>query len=170
MSGEKEIWKSIEGYDGLYEVSNWGRIRSVSTRVWIQTKNGGYYRRNLGRPIRTSRGCITLYKNGYSFGTTIAQIVARAFIQNPLDYPCVLHINGDIKDNNVKNLKWGFIDEKYNKKTGRERSVKNIELNKIYPSIKMAAQSINRHFVSLQQCLSGKTKTSGGFHWEYVEN
>lgn len=107
-----EIWKDIAGYEGFYQVSNLGNVkslfriietgnnkRSVSERMLTKTKNrDGYIKYSLS-------------KNGILKNYQIHRLVAIAFIPNPLKKPQVNHINGIKSDNYLNNLEWSTISE-----------------------------------------------------------
>lgn len=96
----KEIWKDIEGFEGLYQVSNLGRVRSFHN--WRGTKN-----RILKQ--NTDRGgylWVRLSKNKKSYFKLIHRLVANTFIPNPENKKTVNHKNGDKLDNRTKNLEW----------------------------------------------------------------
>lgn len=88
----QEIWKSIEGYEGLYEVSNLGEVRNQS-KVLAQRTNMGYK-------------YITLYKEGKTSSKAIHRLVAIAFIPNTENKPEVNHKDGDKQNNHIDNLEW----------------------------------------------------------------
>lgn len=103
----KEIWKDIEGYEGLYQVSNFGEVKSLERTktngkgiVKIEEKiltqnitNWGYYR-------------VALYKNGTRKYHRVHRLVAKAFIDNPNNKEQVNHIDGNKLNNHVSNLEW----------------------------------------------------------------
>ena len=99
-----EIWKQIEGYTGLYEVSNFGRIKSLS-----HINNLGKLRPEciLGNRL-TDRGyhSAVLYKNGVRKTFKTHRIVATAFIPNPDNKPFINHIDGVKSNNCFSNLEW----------------------------------------------------------------
>ena len=122
-----EIWKDIEGYEGLYEVSSYGRVRSLGQ--FVNHNFGGYaYRKGrILKPGLGSRGylSVTLSKNGIQKQYTVHRLVAQAFIENPDNLPQVNHKDEDRTNNNVTNLEW--CDAKYNVNYGNR-------LNKFYDS------------------------------------
>ena len=104
-----EIWKEIKGYEGLYQVSNCGRIKSLS-----HINNLGRLRPECILGSRLSdRGYHTavLYNNGKPKSFRVHQLVAKAFIDNPLNKPHVNHLDGVKSNNFVDNLEWVTISE-----------------------------------------------------------
>lgn len=95
----REEWQQIKGFEGLYEVSSLGNVRNSVTLV-NKSKSG-----NLGPRARYKY--VTLFKNNIGKKIQIHRLVAKAFIQNPMNFPYVLHIKNDRSDNTVSNLKWG---------------------------------------------------------------
>ena len=106
----KQIWKDIPGYEGLYQVSNTGRVRSLNyngtrkTKVLKQGKARDGYKK------------VGLYKNSKQEYYLIHRLVALTFIPNPLNLPQVNHINEIKDDNRVSNLEW--CTAKYNSNYG----------------------------------------------------
>ena len=105
---ENEIWMDILGYDGIYQVSDLGRIKSLKRYV-EHPRHGSLL---LQEKIRKQgfdkdRGFnITLSNNGINKARLVHQIVAETFIPNKHDFNCVRHKNGNKKDNRVSNLEW----------------------------------------------------------------
>lgn len=105
-----ENWKPIEGYENLYEVSDFGRVRRLEGKVKSGLKNSGY-QTNRGRTLKQN-----LKRNGYltvdlSKGnevrtSSVHRLVAKTFIPNPQNLPCVNHINANKRDNRAENLEW----------------------------------------------------------------
>lgn len=135
-----EEWREVRGYEGLYEVSNTGKVRSVT-----HYRNGGnqfgatfktiYRGRELEpQPRRINGGYeshghlrVSLTKNGKTKKFFIHRLVAIAFIPNPYNLPIVNHIDENQQNNNVTNLEW--CDQKYNMNYGtcRQRGVMNTD-------------------------------------------
>ena len=96
----KQIWKDIPGYEGLYQVSNTGRVRSLNynrtgeTKVLKQGTNKGGYKR------------VNLYKDGKFKIYFVHRLVALVFIPNPNNYPVINHKDENPKNNTVWNLEW----------------------------------------------------------------
>ena len=98
----KEYWKDIPNYEGLYQVSNLGRVRSLP-------KNKGWYKTQekiLNIRIKQGYNSVALYKNGNSSEYGVHRLVGQAFIPNIENKPFIHHIDGNKSNNNVKNLMW----------------------------------------------------------------
>lgn len=106
-SGGKENWKPIKGYEGYYEVSDIGRVKSVARKI----SNGhGLVEKNerflLPNVLAKGYLQVTLYKDKARKCFQVHRLVASAFIENKENYPQVNHINGNKQDNRVCNLEW----------------------------------------------------------------
>lgn len=99
----KEIWKDIEGYEGLYQISNLGRIKSLK-RMMKNRK----CEEIIKSPSKSEKGYlrIALCKNGKIKYVSVHRLVANAFIPNLQNKPCVNHKDCDTSNNNVNNLEW----------------------------------------------------------------
>lgn len=116
-----EVWRPVKGYEGLYEVSNKGNVRSLDRYV----TNGKGYCLLKGKPKKVypnSKGYLitNLSKNNKVKQHYLHRLVADAFIPNPNDLPCIDHINTVKDDNKVENLKWCSCKENMNNPLTKE--------------------------------------------------
>lgn len=136
----KEIWKDIEGYEGIYQVSNTGKVRSLDRKVWNYIKKGRVLKmRNNGHGYYD----VSLYgeekKEKHAY---IHILVAKAFIPNPNNYEQVNHKDFDKSNNCVDNLEWvsrkqnmqHYRKSNYCKKVEkmREKKFANKTLKRVY--------------------------------------
>lgn len=126
--GIAEIWKSILGYEGAYEVSNYGRVRSLDRSIPFK----GGARKHLGRiltPNRSTKGYLSVQLSDgerKSCRYSIHRLVASAFIVNPDELPEVNHLDFNRENNTVSNLEWVTRSQnmKYSARAGRSNNPK----------------------------------------------
>jgi len=126
-----ERWVAITGFEGFYEVSSQGRVKSLdrvidarnhpkqSQRVMRGRLIAQKTNKQSGRDYRRKQVCLS--KNGKDYTFNVARLVAQAFIPNPFNYPFVLHLDDDATNNNVANLQWGTHNENCRQAASRDR-------------------------------------------------
>lgn len=181
----QEVWKDIPGYEGLYQVSNLGRVKSLERYVRNRSKKIRKPERILSQS--TNNGgykCVNLCKDGVQQGSFVHRLVAQAFIKNCEDATQVNHINGNKQDNRPENLEWCSPTENmiHAWKTGLQsgirkkndiRSVKiaqyDKEMNivKVFPSIREAGRN-GFSAGKICECCKGKRKSYRDYIWKYA--
>lgn len=103
----KECWRDIKGYEGLYQVSNFGRIKALPKK---RNNGTGYYiqKEKIMKPQLKNKRYLGIYltKEGKHKNYLIHRLVAENFILNPNNYPQINHIDCNKLNNNVNNLEW----------------------------------------------------------------
>lgn len=195
----KEIWKPVVGYEGYYEVSNLGNVRSL--------KRKGYKNGNLRQGEKTTGYLIVvLYKDGKGTTKSVHRLVAKAFIPNPKNKPQVNHIDSNRKNNKVENLEWVTRAEnaqhaydsgsrvvtekvkKHCKEMGKKYGRKNIrsinepnqrkvvmmkdgKIIKRFNSLTEGARFVGKDDPSgVWACCNNRIPTYKGYVWRYIES
>lgn len=167
----KEIWKEISGYNGLYQVSNLGNVRSMPR----EGTKGGIMK--LSHYMRNSYLIVQLYLNGKGKRYFVHKLVAQAFIPNPLNKPQVNHKNGIKTDNRVSNLEWVTcqenIEHAYKHRLHKTEQVIQVECGcivRVFRNCYYASVQTGINYASIYHCLHGKQKQAGGYEWCYVNS
>ena len=166
----EEEWREIKGYEGKYQISNLGRVKSLKG-------NHGNYREKIlsGSPNTGGYLQVDLLKNGKRNTFKIHKLVAIHFIDNPNNLPEINHKDENKQNNKVSNLEW--CTRKYNQNYGtrtqrasekmkgsknpRSRKVQCITTGKVFNYIKEAAEYYNIDKHSISDCCKGKYKSAG---------
>lgn len=174
----EEIWKDVAGWEGIYQVSSFGRIRRLTTRGGrpltepriLKEKHDGH-----GYPqITLSKGKSIKYKH-------IHRLVAESFIPNPNNLREVNHKDENKKNNRVENLEW--CTHQYNNVYGtklirysesRGHAVNQYDMNgnfiRRFRSAQHAEMETFGHLTcGVNRCCNGKLKQSGGYIWKWAE-
>lgn len=180
----EEIWKDIDGYDGTYQVSNLGNVRSLDRVVVDKNGRKMHYSGKIMKQNKTVDGYpnITIGTRNKNNKKTIAthRLVAETFIPNPLNLPQVNHKDEDITNNVWTNLEWCDNEYNVNYGTGNQKRRNNSPKNK-----KIIQLTLNGDFVTewqslreaerygfnhgnISQCLTGRRDTYKGFIWKYA--
>ncbi len=158
----EEIWKDIKGYEGLYQVSNFGNIRNSNFKL-LKTSGKRYLK-------------VGLTKNKKCKFVDVHRLVAIAFVPNLYNKSQVNHKNGNKKDNRFNNLEWCSPKENINHafsnnliKTRKKVAQldKNNNVLNIFSSLTDAHRSTLINCGSICSALKGRQKYAGGFKWKY---
>lgn len=181
MSKLVEEWKDIKGYEGLYQVSDWGRVKSLDR--FIETSKGiRHYKEKILKTYLAGTNkdyhYIKLHKDGITKSFEIHRLVAEAFIPNPENKPQVDHISGKKNDNSVWNLRWATQPENLNNENTKQYNNPKLsnqlyqytlddELVRIWPSL---GEAVRNGFDkrALQRCCSGIRKKHKGHKWSKI--
>ena len=193
---EQEIWKDIEGYEGKYQVSNCGRVKSLGRYIEKKGQSPAYLQeRILSTRMLNGYKMVHLCSNNKEKTFSVHRLIAIAFIHNPNNFPHIDHINTIRTDNRVENLRWvnrsmNMMNEITHKKRSeywkeKTKKGKNIlverkkrkvialdeNYNIVYKfnTITEAAKFINRSHANICVACKDIHKTCKGLHWQYVE-
>lgn len=173
MNNNTEVWKDIQGYEGLYQVSNLGRVKSLTKNVIMKQHLGrnGYFQLNL-------------FKDHKHHPCDVHKLVAKAFIPNPKHLSCINHLDETKTNNNVNNLEW--CSKSYNNSYNNRAIKIGIKQRNGNTAKKVAQYTLDGKFIkewpstmecqrhgfistSVCACCNGRRKTHKGYIWKYVE-
>jgi len=177
----KTEWKPIKEFEGYY-INKEGQVKSIRSfkgtkeKILKNSKNRQGYK------------TISMMKNGKVHTKTLHRLLAKAFIPNPQNYPCINHIDGNILNNSLENLEWctyGYNEKeayriglkkgawcnKKNNEHPRSKRVIQYDLNgnllKTWESASEVERQLKILVSSISQCCSGINKSAGGYKWRY---
>lgn len=185
----EEVWKEVPGYEGYYEISSFGRVRSADRNVIYRDGQVHFIKGRSRRPNINNRGYyyLPLNKDGKHWYAKVHRLVAMAFLPNPLNLPEVNHKDGNKLNNHADNLEWCTHSEnhKHLYKMGnsnidyeRERRKRKIlQLDMKTGEVVGSWNSIieaERHYnktnpkpTNIWSCLKGHSCSAYGFKWKY---
>lgn len=173
-----EIWKDIDGYKGLYQISNMGRVRSIYRYKKVLKPLGGVYKQ------------VQLCKNKHVKAHLIHRLVASAFVPNIELKPCVNHIDGDKLNNCADNLEWMTYSENeihsykvlgkkancnrlglYGSNCYNHRCINQLSMSghiiRQFESRGEASRATGISSGNIWLAMNGKRSHAGGFKWSY---
>lgn len=168
-----EVWKDIKGYEGLYQVSNYGRVKSLQ-------RDEKFCKRpeTILKPFVCGSGYqeIILHSRRARKPLLIHRLVAEAFIPNHDGKKEVNHKNGNKLDNSVDNLEWATPSENQihsrrilKNNCSKKRAIVCVETGEMFESIKEGADKYGLQLSNIWKCCNEKQVTTGGYHWKYKE-
>ena len=163
------MYKSIKGYEGIYEVSELGKIRSINRIVERKDGRNIHYKGKDLTPSIDGGGyaVVILSKNGISKVMKVHRLVAEAFLPNHDNLPEVHHKNHDRKDNRVHNLKWVTraeqMDEHWRAAQGTKLRVVGHGIDKIFISAKAVERELGIAYTNALMVAKGKYKQIKGY-------
>ena len=167
----QEEWKPIRGYEGLYDISDQGQVRSYHNNKWGKANTPKIVAGRMGKHYKTAILCNEKGKRTFY----IHRLVAEAFLPKPHGSDYVNHKNGNKLDNSVANLEWCTHTEnmRHADATGlatfRRTPVECVETGERFSSISAAAKSCGLTRNAVGNCITGYAKTAGNKHWRCVE-
>lgn len=186
----EEIWKDVPGYEGLYQVSNFGRVKRMPyKRNRINPKSmrmaNHHYKERVMKGSISANG---YYRVSLSFKDKVTykhihRLVAEAFIPNPNNYPCINHKDEVRTNNNVDNLEWCSYYYNNTYKDIRERMAKTYSKNhsravemlslsgrkiREFSSVKEAAIFVGGTSTSIDRAIAKTRKTAYGYIWNLI--
>jgi len=168
-----EVWMDVPGYEGLYRVSNMGRVLGLrkNTMLKPQSRRHGYL-------------CVWLYKDGKTEQMSVHRLVASVFCPKPYGHDEVNHINEDKTDNRAENLEWcthfensiaGTRSKRISKaNTNGKRSKRIVQLSMSgdfiaeFPSLAEAQRQLGYAAGNILRCIQGKYAHAYGYMWQYA--
>ena len=182
----EEIWKPIPGYEGYYEISNTGKVRSLTRTIIKSNGRPQTFYGEEKKPTLTPFGYyrISLAKQGIKQFYFIHRLVALTFIPNPDNKPFINHKDENKTNNNVENLEWctslennnyGTIKERHSKTTSHPIIMCDKETHeeiKEFLNTKIAAKELGspNSSANIYRVLNGERKSALNYFWKYKNN
>ena len=167
------LWKDIVGYEGLYQISDDGKVYSLPRVVF--NGRGKYVRpgRELKQGLRGNKGLqyafVILSDGNTTKHKSVHRLVAEAFVENPFQLDVVNHIDHNPLNNRADNLEW--CTQQYNNEYGHNKAIEQYdEIGNLlgeFKNITTASEETNVSRRAINNCLTGWSKKAGGYVWKY---
>lgn len=173
-----ETWKTIPGFEGYYEVSNLGRVRSLNRTVTSSRGKQYIKRGRIRKPIlndTTGYYAVVLCGEKTKKTMTVHRLVAMSFLENPQNYNCVNHKNENKRDNRVENLEW--CSKAYNNNFGSRKTASDKPVvakhmitgeRAVFQNARMAAKKTGANYKNISACCRGKRRQAAGYEWRFL--
>lgn len=164
-----EEFRDIKGFEGLYQVSNYGRVKSL----YGYNGQKHYARIKILKALNNGKDylSVSLIKNKKLSYSKIHRLVAQAFIPNDKNYSCINHKDYNRGNNRVENLEWCTLQ--YNNEYSHNKPIiqKDLKSNviRIWKSAREVEKTLKIKSGNIAYVCNGKRKTTGGFKWEYLK-
>lgn len=171
-----EIWKDVKGFEGLYQCSSEGRMKSLDRF----DSRGRKIRGKILKPYCDKNGYfkINLYENSVVKRCWVHRLVTETFIPNPYNLPCVNHKDENPSNNCIENLEWCTYQYNINYGTARQRTKEKLNKPVVqytldgvfvaeYPSAKDVKRLYGYDNGHIGECCNGKRKTAYSYVWRY---
>lgn len=188
MEQNEEIWKDIEGYEGRYQVSNYGDVKSCERHEILCDGRERTRKMRMLKPYTDKHGYkyVTLFKKGDAIKKKIHRLVGQAFIPNPEKLPCINHKDENPSNNHISNLEWCSV--KYNntygsriqrmveKKINGKKSKPVIQVTlkgevvNIYPSANEVKRQLGWDVGGVCHACNNDFPTYKGYVWRFIVN
>ena len=179
----EEEWRDIAGYEGCYQVSNLGRVKSLERTFIDKRKHKQHIKERILKPQPCRDGYLQVFlcnSSDKKKNFSVHRLVCGAFLENPENKPCVNHIDEDKTNNTASNLEWCTYKENSNHGTRNARMAKtknkpvgqyttNGKLLKIWQSLMEVQRQLGFAPSNICKVARGKNKTAYGYVWKYIE-
>tara|TARA_R100001198_G_C5240711_1_gene218019 strand:- start:37 stop:624 length:588 start_codon:yes stop_codon:yes gene_type:complete len=180
----KEEWRDIEGFEGKYQVSDLGRVRSLDRIIYNKRFNKNINRKGVVIKPRVNKAgylSVLLYRNNKSVPRYIHRLVAINFIKNPHMLPEVNHIDENKGNNHLDNLEWCTRSQNINhgscierisdgQKKKRVAQIHKDGTIKIWKSLTEAGSGNISKMSNISSCAKGRYKTSMKCKWVFLDD
>lgn len=170
---DREEWADIKGYEEAYQISNLGRVKSLTREVKFSDGRTRTFQSKIIPQRLSGKGylMVSLWKHHEGKRFLVHRLVAEAFIPNPSNLPQVNHKDENKVNNTVSNLEWctSQYNNLYSHKVGVVQLDEDNHIIKQWNSIIEAANELHISASNISMCCSGVIERCKGFKWQYLD-